>query len=113
MISFLKKKLINSLSDDELMGIFASRFSPKQRDFSQEMTRQVFQDMSKVDNIDAYLEDMMYNDMNRHFSATEPEDQFNIKGAFLRTSYVKSNIIKARRGWKNVQEDKGFAGYFK
>jgi hypothetical protein len=55
----------------------------------------------------------MYNDMNRHFSATEPEDQFNIKGAFLRTSYVKSNIIKARRGWKNVQEDKGFAGYFK
>jgi len=99
------------VSDDELIRFFADRFRPRNQDIEQKLQREIFEHLSEIDNIDMYYDDMLYKDLNRYFAA-EKEEQDKVKGAYLRTSYMKSNIIKARKGWKDTSDNSGLASYF-
>lgn len=55
----------------------------------------LFKDLGRVDGFQEYLKDTLINDMKRYFVSQTDKDRDMIKGAFNRTIYIRSKILKS------------------
>lgn len=66
---------------------------PVEYEFTAKQEEELFGDLSKVNGFSEYLNATMAKDMQRYFSS--PREQLDIiQGAFARTAYIKSRIVK-------------------
>ena len=101
-------KLIRLFSDEQVDTEFLRRFK---EDFnfeslSEEESNLVFQDLSKIDNVDDFLLSTLKNDRLRYFGAPK-ESQDMIKGAFMRIVW----LLKEIRNKRNLKEKVANAKY--
>lgn len=114
MLNKLAKNLAERfLSEDDLLSVFNNKFDPVGSDIEQETKREIFTDMSKIDNIDLFLDATLSNDLDRYFGVDDDKGRFQVRGAYLRTSYIKSQIRKARKGWESESDGGGIASYIR
>lgn len=97
----LREKLIGWLSgwltDEEIFRLAADTFTHRPDSLEKEWEETIYEDLSRVENIDDYLRSLMFQDMRRYFSASTPMEQQQIKGMYSRSVYMKGRIEKARQ----------------
>lgn len=106
MITYIKRKLIKLLesiiTEDELLSLNARKLDSHSHDEIKTIKKDVFKDMSKIDNVDVLLDHLMSDDIKSHFSAENPAVQVRVRGMYQRTAYIKSQISKARKNWESL-----------
>lgn len=74
---------------------------------NKELQEEVFHDMSQIQDLSAFLKEMMSEDIKRYFNATTPMEQLITKGAYFRTKWMlgrlSTNVNPAKKkvGLKN------------
>lgn len=81
-LNFVLNKIVEHVGD------------PRDYGLNKKVEEQVFRDMSRVENINKFLNATLAADIQREFTCQDDTQRGLIKGAFGRTAYFKSGIMK-------------------
>lgn len=99
MFKKLRKRFIEFLkgflTEEELIELSITIFSYGEDTPDKEMEAEMFEDLSGVENFMEYLRQTMFNDVNRYFSASSEANRNQVKGAYSRSMYLRSRVMKA------------------
>lgn len=101
MLNSLLKRLgyiqRNDITDDELIDIIVSKWTDNfNDDIEKEQEDKVFKSIVGIEGFNEYLRVTLIRDMKRYFKAM-PIQQPEIRGAFMRTSYMRSKLMEQNK----------------
>lgn len=85
----------SELTEEFLLTKLAWFVDVERDEISEKLEKQIFSDMAQIENINYYLNSTMAKDMKREFTSG-PEQRATIHGAFARTAYFKSKLLKTK-----------------
>jgi hypothetical protein len=86
---------ISDLSTEDLERQLLSRYNLDFK-FDKDGEDKLFDELKEVDGLHEYLSSILNQDISRHFAAQDKSQQDLIRGAFVRTLYLK-NRLKAKK----------------
>jgi hypothetical protein len=85
----------NPLSEEQLLQLYAKTMKEIfGENIDKEHEENMFKQLSAVDGFSDFLRSTLTRDLQRYFAATTPLEQLQIKGAYSRTLYFRSNLNK-------------------
>lgn len=93
----IKKFLLKFYSENELAFALASKMGDlDDEEMTDKAVKLIFKDLAKVDGLPEYFRDTARKDVLRFFAATNDKERDVVKGAYARTAFLRSQVLKSR-----------------
>ena len=95
---------INELTEIEKLDLIIYAFgNPSNCEVSEQLDKEFFTDLSKIDTAAEYLKNTAGKDISRYFAAKDESERMVVRGGFLRTAYLLKKIKQIRQN--NLQQE--------